>query len=585
MRPVTGKAIVVAVALAIACGDSTTSPAGSGRALEFDPLTLDFGEARVGTIELRNNGERAIGPIDIEASAVRTPQGVDAPGTRVSASPADIPTLNPGTSKIITLTVEPAADINHGDYEATVRAKRGPEVLAFLGVRFRVPVPQPIGSSPVASIEVDGPGAPRQGDLVAYSATVRDTTGARLGEAIVAWSVVPEVAALMTADGRFVGYEPGPASVVASSGGRTDTLPVTIRRRNGPSGTFQVMAHGAVPGRFTSDLWAHGDALYTGTWRGQNFQGLVPPGNVLLVWDIRDRDRPVLTDSVIVDAWTVNDVKISPDGTVAVITHEWSVDNRNGITLLDLSDPHHPTIISRLTDQLIGGVHNVWAAGRYIYAADSRTPALRVIDAADPANPVVIANVDFGGNLLHDVYVRDGLAFISGWRAGLIIVDVGNGIVGGSPHNPVEVSRLDIPGYVVHNAWYWPATGYVFVGDELGLPGTMRVIDASDLVNPVEVASLVIAGAAPHNFWLDESEATLYLAWYDAGLRALDVSGELLGALHRQGREIANIQYGGGSQCIFGQSTATCTWAPQLHKNRIYVSDFDTGLGVLRRNW
>ena len=35
--------------------------------------------------------------------------------------------------------------------------------------------------------------------------------------------------------------------------------------------------------------------------------------------------------------------------------------------------------------------------------------------------------------LPHDVYVRDGLAFLSHWDAGLIILDVGNGMAGGSP--------------------------------------------------------------------------------------------------------------------------------------------------------
>ena len=49
-------------------------------------------------------------------------------------------------------------------------------------------------------------------------------------------------------------------------------------------------------------------------------------------------------------------------------------------------------------------------------------------------------------------------------------------------------------------------------------------------------------GAGPHNFWLDESRAILYAAYYNAGVLAIDVSGELLGELNRQGRLIAQLQ-------------------------------------------
>ena len=185
-----------------------------------------------------------------------------------------------------------------------------------------------------------------------------------------------------------------------------------------------------------------------------------------------------------------------------------------------------------------------------------------------------------GSSSLHDVYVRDGLAFLSHWDAGLVILDVGNGVAGGSPSSPTEVGRVVTSGGQTHNAWYWPQAGYVFVGEEdFGTPGVVHVVDASDLSAPVEVADFSVAGVTPHNFWLDEARGILYVAWYETGVHALDVSGRLLGELDRQGREYAAFQYdGAGGGCASG--SGTCNWAPQLHNGLIYLSDMNSGLWV-----
>jgi hypothetical protein len=299
------------------------------------------------------------------------------------------------------------------------------------------------------------------------------------------------------------------------------------------------------------------------------------------VWNVSVPSTPTHTDSLLVDARTVNDVKVRSDGALGVLTHEGSIDGLNGITIFDLSDPAHPSVVSRVTEGgLSSGVHNVWIEGDYVYVAvDGTGMGLRVVNISDPASPSVVASFWAGESFLHDVYVRDGLAFLSHWNAGLVILDVGNGIAGGSPANPVEVSRIETTGGQVHNAWYWPGSGYVFVGEEdFSAPGFVHVVDASDLRHPKEVASFRVPGTTPHNFWVDETRRILYVGWYQAGLRAIDVSGALLGELDREGREIAGIQYGDGPGCQ--TSDATCAWAPQMHDGLIYVSDMNTGLWI-----
>lgn len=347
-----------------------------------------------------------------------------------------------------------------------------------------------------------------------------------------------------------------------------------------------MVGRGRVDDRYTSDLWAHGSHVYTGTWgcRGDRC------GDRLLAWDVSNPANPVLTDSVVVTAQTVNDVKVRADGAIAAMTHEGCFESQPDITLLDLRDPAHPSPLTSFNSGVPSGltacgVHNVWVEGNYLYAVRDHFTAspgqgpLAVFDISNPSAPALVASFNGGSSFLHDVYVRDGLAFLSHWDAGLIILDVGKGIAGGAPTNPVEVGRVLTAGGQTHNAWYWPATGYVFVGEEdFGTPGIVHVVDARDLRNPREVASFRVSGATPHNFWLEETRGILYVGWYQQGVRAIDVSGELSGFLDLQGREIACILYDGAGQCA---AIGTCTWAPQLHNGLIFASDLNSGLWVL----
>lgn len=185
----------------------------------------------------------------------------------------------------------------------------------------------------------------------------------------------------------------------------------------------------------------------------------------------------------------------------------------------------------------------------------------------------------------HDTFVRDGLAFVSAWNSGMYIYDVGNGIRGGSPTLPVLVSQFTIAsngvpgGAQVHNAWWFhnPVTGekrYLFVGQEgpatigLSASGDLHVVDVSDITHPVEVGSLRIDGAGVHNFWMDEPRHVLYAAFYNAGVVAIDVSGQLGGSLTN--RIIAHASPGGVG--------AAYTWGVTLGGNTLYVSDMLNGL-------
>ena len=129
-----------------------------------------------------------------------------------------------------------------------------------------------------------------------------------------------------------------------------------------------------------------------------------------------------------------------------------------------------------------------------------------ILNIADPEKPKKVGSYQVfkPGASIHDVWVKDGIAYSSNWRYGVHMVDVGYGIVGGSPSNPKFMGSYAYPNGWNHAAFPYrsPQTGkfYVIGGDEAfpfglstrGKPtyprGWFHFIDFSDLKNPKAVS-------------------------------------------------------------------------------------------------
>ncbi|HEU4525021.1 MAG TPA: hypothetical protein VFR62_08360 [Gemmatimonadales bacterium] len=352
-----------------------------------------------------------------------------------------------------------------------------------------------------------------------------------------------------------------------------------------PGGSTLSIAGGGhnVTERFTSDLWIHAGYAYTGTWGGFEREG--NPGNALKVWALDDTGAPDQADSVVLsNVGTVSDVEVSADGAVLMLSTERG--SGAGLYLYDLADPARPALLDSV--HVAEGLHTATfgeiAGRRYAFTArNPGTPALTIFDVTDPSDIELAASVPIPPTYgIHDTYVRDGLAFVFAWDAGVIIYDVGSGIRGGSPESPVEVSRLvtaagSAGSPAVHNGWWFhnPVTDearYLFIGQEgpgsigASSSGDIHVVDVSDLANPREVASFQLEGAGVHNFWMDEEAQVLYAAYYNGGVIALDVSGTLSGDL--SSRLLGQVRFGG----------ETFAWGVMLANGWLYASDMVSGL-------
>ena len=454
-----------------------------------------------------------------------------------------------------------------------------------------------VEENPVAAVEVSGASRARTGDVVRFSVVARnaqgvEVTGAPTAFAVTSFAERTNSGASIYADGAFVAERPGLYRIVADAAGRTGQALIEVVERGVEHDAF-VAGRGLVAERPTSDLWAFTgndgrDYVYTGTHDG---------GQRMLVWDVTDPNNPVLTDFVEVDARVVNDVKVNASATVAAITREGARDRRNGIILLDLADPAHPTIASTHTRDLTGGVHNVFFAGDILYAVHNGTFDVHILDVSNPRSVREVGRwgIESPGKYLHDIWVTDGLAYVSYWNDGVVILDVGDGRWNGTPTEPVEVSRYAYPEGNTHFAVpYTNADGhrYLFVGDEIfgcedcvsrnghpgdGSRGFVHILDLEDPENLREVARYEVPEAGAHNLWIEDDR--MYVAYYQAGLRVVDVSGELRGDLYRQGREMAWLPTGSPDGLVPNSPMA---WGPQWFKGHIFVSDLNSGLWVVR---
>ena len=153
-----------------------------------------------------------------------------------------------------------------------------------------------------------------------------------------------------------------------------------------------------------------------------------------------------VTDSIVLNTRRVNDVMTTPDGKFLVFTREGAADRKNGIVIARLDDPAHPEGDRRVHRRR----HRRRALGVRVQAGEVRHPRLphqrrhrrharhrhqRSVPAegsravAHRRGPTPAARCTTSTS-------RTGCCTLSYWNDGLVILDVGNGIKGGTPSQP-----------------------------------------------------------------------------------------------------------------------------------------------------
>ena len=445
----------------------------------------------------------------------------------------------------------------------------------------------------------------RTGDVLTFDGIAR--TGA--GETVdvpITWSftyvpadgVEAPGAAGEVRNGKFVAEAPGLFTVLATSGPLTARRSFRVESRD-VIRPIRVLGQGAVTHVHTSDIWPFEgvdgrDYAVTGTWGGSGWA---------YFWDITDPSAIEKVDSVQVDARTVNDVKVSPDGRYAALSREGASSRRNGVVIIDLSNPRDPEVASVYDRGLTGGVHNMFATDDHLFALSGGDKYV-ILDVTDLTDPTYVSEYNHPDSRIHDVWVHDGLAYSSEWGRGVVVVDVGDGRWGGSIEDPTLVTTFPTPGGATHAAlpYHQEETGktYLLLGDEIlsrpgrawagtgvriPAPGTapastagyLHVLDFTDPEDPEYVARYEAEEYGTHNLWVEDD--VLYQAYYEGGMRIVDVSGELLGDLKAQDREIAVFKPFDPDGYV---ANAPMVWGGFTHDGTLFLSDFNSGVWAVR---
>jgi len=315
--------------------------------------------------------------------------------------------------------------------------------------------------------------------------------------------------------------------------------PATLSLPQSNPATMQVLGGGTESARYTAEIAARGSVAYTTTWGFRS-----APGNKVNIWDVSG-NTPTLIDSLIVSgASTLGDVAVSDDGGLLVVATERS---GGSIVIYDLADPRHPKLLSRFTNSDTDpGVHTaeIGRVNGKLYGFLSIDPVgnttlarLVIVDLSTPSAPREVFTKVTGNPFVHDTFIRDGLLFVALWDNGMEIWDVGGCGTGASPEAPRVLGGVKTLNGEVHNVWWYHdpngSKRFAFVGEEAsGIIGTssrgdIHVVDISNPAAPKEVAFYRVTGAGTHNFSVDETNGVLYAAYYNGGVRAIDVRGDL----------------------------------------------------------
>ena len=469
---------------------------------------------------------------------------------------------------------------------------------------------------PGATLEIVGgaeSGSVRTGDVQTFTAVLRDANGAVVVDAPVEWShsympapgVIAPAAPGQMAAGKIVADVAGEFTVVARSGHLRAThgfeaVPREVVR------SVEIMGRGHLQRVYSTDFW-----VFEGVdGRDYALVGSKQSDGHGFVFDVTDPDNVVKTDSVQVDARSVNDIKVSPDGRYASLTREGASNRRNGVVILDLADPAHPVIAAEYTEGLTGGVHNAFPTNDHLFALANGDKYV-ILDVRDIYNPKYVSEYDHPNSRVHDVWVHDGIAYSAEWGTGLVAVDVGNGRWGGTIENPAFISSYPVPTGATHAAFpYYSESAdkfYVFIGDEIltrrgmawegigpdyrqkydpetgrgGYPraswGYIQVIDFDDPADPRMVARYEVSEFGTHNIWVEDD--ILFQAYYEGGMRLVDVSGELMGNLYTQGREISVYK---AFDPVGFVPNSPGAWSVMPHKGLVWFADINSGLWAMR---
>ena len=296
---------------------------------------------------------------------------------------------------------------------------------------------------------------------------------------------------------------------VRGKGTFTALRPAWGRGESESSGGLVLQSEAAVPLGFPVDVYvAKGHAYVVGTGDKSQAGGLA-------VFDVTDKTRPVLTKRIQLPGdgyW--NGVWAKGDALyIASVS--------SGVIVYDITNPAGPQYVRAVPGQGLS-VHTVHVQGDRLYAmAPEPASQTLLFDVSSPLSPVLLNKVvvsgEWGGP--HDAFAYGDRLYINSTSSGFVAFDVKN------PERVTELGAYVFDGQYSHASAVGTFAGrtIAFEGGE-GINAHLRVLDVTDPANMRLIGeySLLRPEFSIHNMILKGTK--LYIAYYQEGVRVLDVS-------------------------------------------------------------
>ncbi|MCY1018434.1 LVIVD repeat-containing protein [Pyxidicoccus sp. MSG2] len=193
----------------------------------------------------------------------------------------------------------------------------------------------------------------------------------------------------------------------------------------------------------------------------------------------------------------------------------------SGVLVYDITNPGAPEFVRSFAAGP-EGVHTVLVDGNRLHAMSLDSSTL-VFDVTNPLSPVLLQSISLPEELSsagpHDAFAYEGRLYVSNGFGGLSVMDV------------TDLENVRHLGQFVHGGGAYAHHSEVgtFAGRTIAFEGGeasgahLRVLDVTDPAHIVKMGEFRLRPVTSiHNFLLRGTR--LYVAWYQEGLRVLDVS-------------------------------------------------------------
>ncbi len=318
-------------------------------------------------------------------------------------------------------------------------------------------------------------------------------------------------------------------------------------------------------GRKFNDCWGYVDC-------SGNEYAIVGSASRVHFFDLSDPSQPEELASFAggyISTW--RDMKTFRDRAYAVTDSK-----PEGLMIFDLSNIQDTIIKTNQDSSFFKESHNIFIDtdhGRLYSVGMDISANMTILDLnGDPDNPTLLANVNLaGGGYVHDVYVKDHIAYCSHGNNGLYIWDLTD------PTNPVLLGSA-VTGAYNHSSWLTEDGQYVIYAEEVPLGRPLGILDVSDpeeieIINTFKFPLLAPEheNNVPHNPFIRDHYAIV--SHYHDGLQVFDIADPLNPVQVAWVDTYENETYNGyqGNWGVY----------PFLPSGNIIMTDISSGLYVL----